>query len=42
VQQGGQVWNLTDSHGRTAADGIYSVEVRTKIQSDRRKVVLTR
>jgi hypothetical protein len=35
-----QVWNRTDSHGRTAANGIYFVEVRTKTQSDRKKVVL--
>jgi flagellar hook assembly protein FlgD len=37
-----QAWNRTDSHGRAAANGIYFVEVRTKTQSDRKKVVLTR
>jgi flagellar hook assembly protein FlgD len=37
-----QVWNRTDRHGRTAANGVYFVEVRTAADRARKKVVLAR
>jgi hypothetical protein len=37
-----QVWDRTDNAGRTVANGVYFIELRTESEAAKKKVVLVR